>query len=237
MNAKTKVLLIILGVVLIIAIGVFIWWKVSGAGKSSADWWPQSGSSTSTTTGTGTVSGQIKTSDGTPIPNMNINLWRGENDRLSGVTDSTGKYKIANVKAGVDWNLDAYALPCHRAKYSPVRVATGENKIINLTATSSPYIKGRVTDKSNGMGIWNAVVSLYISSDGGKSFGQWSYLNSDPKGYYIFNCASEGFQYKINITTGTANPPLYMNKPFWSDVFTVSLPGVIKDFPLAVYPR
>lgn len=216
MNSRTKILLIVAGVLLLAAVGVFTYGKVTGKITGFAD----------TTYGnvSGTATGETS---GMPIKS-GIVIIRFNNPQSQWEKRATlntyGQYAITGVpysNSSQQFNISVWA---NFSGNSVSKTFTFDqtNKTVNFDKVPDvPWIKGRVT--VGGQPASGKRITLYEISQYGSSLSVKN-DTTDSQGYYILYAVkyNQNYQVVANITS----PTDFIS----SNKFQVTAsPGVIKD--------
>lgn len=171
--------------------------------------------SANTTTGaTATLSGKIKTSEGTAVSGANIYLY-AMNYSYSAVTDSAGAYTISGIVAAT---YQVYVYPPSGASqqqvFVSVALAAGETKTQDFTFTVPPKtIKGKVS-YADGRPVTNAGVGAHSPAGNG-----WGDATVDSTGMYVMKVSGGKWQVgvypKYSGTTGTSQSTDWS----WSELY------------------
>jgi len=101
----------------------------------------------------GVVAGRVSLRDGTPVAGVRVTVLPRDAGKLGGqvrelvaVSDRLGAYRVAGVPAGVDVLVEAVGPTGVKTRTDAFRVASGEDKAVDVVLRPGAKLAGRVVD-------------------------------------------------------------------------------------------
>lgn len=139
------------------------------------------------------VSGQVVTSDGKPVADALVNLFRREPPWGGGRRSKTatdGSFTVKGVFAG-QWHVNVQS-DDHPSASQPLTVAEGDVKGLNLKLGAAGKIDGRVVD-ANGQPVVNALVTADVMPERpGQPFTMVPARRTDADGRFVLKPVGAG---------------------------------------------
>src|ERR1051326_973660 len=87
---------------------------------------------------TGTISGTIKDSTGTPLPDVNVKI---KGSYIGTATDETGNYQLKGINTG-EYTVQVSAIGYKTLEYTGIKVKSGEDTKLDINLNVTSYTVG-----------------------------------------------------------------------------------------------
>jgi len=142
-----------------------------------------------------------------PVPGAIVSA-SGDSGSGGTIADSSGNYNIATYLATGNYSLTASAPGYIDNQINNVAVTSGaETTGVNIYLSVSGGISGKVTDKTTGAPIANAIVTAY-NATGTDNVGQTTFTDTNGNYQIIQNLASGTYNVEVDFATGYLNTTL-----------------------------